>query len=515
MSTRFPTVLMVLSLSLGLGEARADFFGETLGFDSVSVPDDGKMIDVMEPDDHPDLTEMARAQQRSQALMRTIEHGELEHEPLRGYLQDLMDRIVEHSPYPSVRPRVHLISSVSPNAQAAPDGSVWIHVGILTNLKYEEQVAFVLAHEYGHILFEHWDSEWFERTQYYGVVAGRGVREMSRKVEAVTAEFRGVTSGIKGLEDLDRAIFFGSLAYKASTKVLAPAWEREQEDVADALGVDLMVRAGFHPSGANSFLKVLAEHEARALAEQKSQSEVDAERAEKMEQAFSMNGLGGVFEEAFSELSDILESEIDALGVKHYAAADRMVDLGTYVFNQYPMAGAPVETELPWVRDARHSVATLLDRHAAAYDAHQKLMEDDFDQSIRLARRAVSGVGSSMSYSRFIFHEIRRKQGDAAKAAQNLELAMDAPHPSIHVWIAHLRQAIDQAEGNAARTRLEEADRISSGSPQLLPWKIRIYGHFGDQEKVREAQMDCLDYQVQDFQESCSESYALIQNGSN
>ncbi len=489
---------------------RADFFGELLDLDSISVPEEGLMYDEIESDDRPDVLEMGRNRSRAQTLMRSIGHGEVRDERLVAYLNSILDRIVAVSPFPEIRPSIHLLSSTQLDAHCAPDGSIWIPVGLIAEMKSEDELAFVLAHEYSHVLFEHWDSEWFKRTQYYGIQVGRGARDLSLMLSGSDSELGRRFAAVGLTEDLQKWIRTGTLAYKFSAKILAPAWEREQEDVADAMGADLVVRAGYTPKGVMDFFDHLEAAEVSLMADDALQSASDREREQRLEQAFRDKGLDAVFRQLFEELSDIVESELEDLAKSHYPAKERRKETSNYLFRHPPVVVDP--TPLPWQRSANHSVVALIDRHRVANRAGDHLKEEDIETASRLGLRAISGVGSNLSFSRLVLYNVRMAQGRTDTALRNLEIAMASPFPSAHIHVAYVKHAIMKGDWELARTRLEAADAATGGAPDLLHPKILIYGHFGDKAGVRTALRDCKDYQVQDFVEACEIAYVSVQS---
>lgn len=68
------------------------------------------------------------------------------------YLQAIMDKI-----YPEFngRIKVHIVKDSGLNAFALPNGSIYMHIGMLARLENEAQVATVLAHEGAHFIDKH------------------------------------------------------------------------------------------------------------------------------------------------------------------------------------------------------------------------------------------------------------------------------------------------------------------------------------------------------------------------
>lgn len=74
------------------------------------------------------------------------------HEPLRAYLQDIMDKL-----YPEFKGKikVQLLKDPILNAFALPNGSIYVNTGLIAAMENEAQLAAVLAHEGIHFTQKH------------------------------------------------------------------------------------------------------------------------------------------------------------------------------------------------------------------------------------------------------------------------------------------------------------------------------------------------------------------------
>ena len=64
--------------------------------------------------------------------------------------QSLVDRLLVHWPEAPTRYRIGLLASTEPNAAAFPGGWILVTEGLLADVRTENELAFVLAHELGH-----------------------------------------------------------------------------------------------------------------------------------------------------------------------------------------------------------------------------------------------------------------------------------------------------------------------------------------------------------------------------
>ena len=119
------------------------------------------------------------------------------------------------------------------NAFALPGGFVFITRGLLEACgRDRDELAFVLAHEIGHVLRGHALERLVGRSALAGVIRA-----------------------------LPAAGMLGRLAGRPSLSLLTSSHSREQEYEADSLGIRLSVAAGFDPAGSSRFLERLVRPE--------------------------------------------------------------------------------------------------------------------------------------------------------------------------------------------------------------------------------------------------------------
>jgi predicted Zn-dependent protease len=161
-------------------------------------------------------------------LDRRLERGGALHRDDRAarYVQGVMDRL-----YPEFkgRVRVRLLTAPTLNAFALPNGSIYMHVGLLARLENEAQLATVLAHEGVHFTHRH------SLQQYESV-----------KITAGLLQATFIAAPIAGLVGASVAspILYG--------------YSRDLEREADSFGYERLVRAGYDPSEASKTFEHLA-----------------------------------------------------------------------------------------------------------------------------------------------------------------------------------------------------------------------------------------------------------------
>ena len=146
-------------------------------------------------------------------------------------VQALVDRLAAHWPENPYALRVAILESETPNAFAAPGGSILLTTGLLEAAESENELAFVLGHEVGH----------FQGRDHLRML-GRGLI-----VQIALQALAGVSvSSVPGLvSDLAERSF-----------------GRDQEEDADAFGLALVHAEYGHVSGADDFFERLPDADA-------------------------------------------------------------------------------------------------------------------------------------------------------------------------------------------------------------------------------------------------------------
>lgn len=136
--------------------------------------------------------------------------------------------------------RFYVIEDPTFNACAYPDGSVFVHTGLLTVLENEAQLAAVLGHEIAHVTYEHGRQQFQTGKK---VETGKKAVEIAGNVLDKMGKFNPFKkkASIAGTEvSLTDAINFG-------TGLFSNIYSRQMEDQADQVGLFYMHEAGYDP----------------------------------------------------------------------------------------------------------------------------------------------------------------------------------------------------------------------------------------------------------------------------
>jgi predicted Zn-dependent protease len=144
------------------------------------------------------------------------------------YVNCVANRIISALPDKSQRWEVVLFESDEINAFALPGGHIGVYNGLLKVAKTADQLATVLGHEVAHVLASH-GNEQVSRAQLTGV----------------GMQLADAALGAGGVANKD--LYMSALGLGTQVGFILP-FGRAQESEADALGLELMAKAGFDPA---------------------------------------------------------------------------------------------------------------------------------------------------------------------------------------------------------------------------------------------------------------------------
>lgn len=152
------------------------------------------------------------------------------------FLDQLGQRLAEHSPRKNVTFQFHIVDMAEPNAFALPGGYIYVSRGLLALTNTEGELAGVVGHEIGHVAGKH------------------AVQRISN--QAPFAVVFGLASGITGLVSSTVGDLIGGIGGLAQSAIFSP-YSRSQETEADEVGQQIAAEAGWDPVELSTFLATL------------------------------------------------------------------------------------------------------------------------------------------------------------------------------------------------------------------------------------------------------------------
>ncbi len=215
-------ILGVLLLSLGTQSLAQ----------SIALPDMGDPSQqVLGPQDE------RRIGQR--ILMKLQDAGLVLEDPLASeYLASLGSRLALHADGAGSPLRFFWVRDPELNAFALPGGFIGVHTGLMLETRSESELAGVVAHEIAHVVQHHITRAYADRQTI-------GLPTMAAMLAGIALAAAGGGGG-----QIGQAVAVGSMAASAQRIV---NFTRANEQEADRVGTDLLIRAGFEPNGMASF----------------------------------------------------------------------------------------------------------------------------------------------------------------------------------------------------------------------------------------------------------------------
>ncbi len=153
---------------------------------------------------------------------------------LTAYVNDVGQRVAQHSDRPDLTYTFTVIDNPDINAFATPGGYIYIHRGLLTYMNSEAQLAAVLAHEIAHVTARH----------------------AARQKRAQTGS--NVVAGLLAILTQSYEVGEASALWGAAT---VRGYGRDMELEADGLGAQFMARAGYDTEAMIEVIALLKDHE--------------------------------------------------------------------------------------------------------------------------------------------------------------------------------------------------------------------------------------------------------------
>lgn len=516
--------LLLLASAIALALATASPAAMADGY-----PGRGKAIDKLEPST--DYSDLQPGRPRALGIMRARAQGFVPSAELHDYVRGVLLRDLAGLKMPaSFNPDVHILAAPEFAALCTPDGTIIVTIGLLERLENEDELAFVLGHEVSHYIYRHHDSDWFKQSQYYMVLNGAAVDSVAQAAPFAMGAFN---SG-----NVARGLDVAQHISKLSANVLAPQMERSQEDAADALGFDLMVKAGYDPEAPLALMDILAIQEAEAdaaVAQAKAAQQSDSSSSGSSSGSGggflggiggglgALGGLGGIHvpgigggggSSGWTDLGiAVFDTAVDSMSeqaTSHHPAKVREELLSAYEFREYRDVTATAPMPLPWGADSKSplkaKLTTLLSHYAAAEDAAGFVADPNSTSPVAAQaamQRSVAVPTSDHAYTEYVAAEYYdgKKQNQLSEAA--LVKATNGPEPSWEVYSRLLDIYIARNDFPRAQALMAQAVTRFDDSPVLLPKRIQILHGMGQQAEAEKLLPQCDAYDIKELYAEC------------
>lgn len=457
------------------------------------------------------------------------------------YTESILAELIAVSPIPAPEISVHILADPNFGAFVTPSNEIYVNLGSFHVAERQDELAFMLAHELAHILLRHDAREEIvtRHTNYVDQAAGVAFMASgllsTRFVEGPNGQ-KQIGSTAESREQARNVQIAAEAAQQTlnfvGRDVVDSAWSRRQEDEADLLGVDLMIKAGYGTAGPQvTFGKMQAlydrgeqaplilEQDFAALADAAAQSETLDDLA-----AQGINIGLGVLARVGAEMRDLLSQS-------HANPETRRGYVNAYLRREYARGADPnvragfldADGAMLAAGKERGSFDAYWRRYSDVFDAQaalgraaaQKADGQPFDATLRegfaTLERALSGSRAVANdpLPRSLRADYFRLQGDHARAIQavsNLPAGM----------VLQVASYQDKAVSEIRLKRYADAERTLRGASQIYgderyyPVWIQLGGAARNSEMVNTYKSRCAQTGLTAIAEACSAELSKI-----
>ena len=446
-------------------------------------------------------------------------------------LQAIVDGIAAQWPYPKPDRVVVRIAGTSQfQAEALPDHSIKVHLGLLTTGKSESEVAFVLAHEYAHIALGHLKRNddianqnraisTLSDAYYYGTkFTQMKWTQVGSDVVLQPGDAKKIIGAREKAEDTSQQL------HMVLDVFVTPAWKRTQEDQADAIGYDLARKAGFDAEdGSQVTFQDIEDSEGvqAALVDRlaadvdtslKTAAKVQADilTAQVQQTGFSPNLLEtagrGLWDGFSSTLLDSATKTLKGVFTRaHRKADERRLGLSNYSSAAWGETVDLVKPPPKWLKDARGE-----SEFAAAAEAVGAVDKSQNARSIGDIPTARLEVNKALAtpyrnspmvlneHARVLIRESRRQEANGVFLT-----AHKSPNQSVIAYQDHVNLLLAMEQWKAAKNQADAASERFGDNKPFFPAYVAI-GFATRQDDAAVTQLKtCITFESPQLKQAC------------
>lgn len=357
---------------------------------------------------------------------------------------ELVRPIASAAEIPDNRLRVHIVRDDDFNAFVMGGDDVYIYTGLLIQIKSPDALQAVIAHELGHTIGGH-----------MAQMSSRMAAEMQRAMLIQALGIGLMVAG--GNPSLGAGVLAGSSGVAQQSML---AFTRDEERIADNMGLDLMVRAGQNPNG---FIQVFEQmREISGAAESRVNPTrvnhpLTTERLKNVRDRIAKLNYTAL---AASATRDAKFRLIQAKLIGYLDTATRVRELFPYSDKSDAAiyARAIASMQAGNLDAARVGTQTLISRHADNPYFYELLGDIEYqfghyDDSVTAYSHSLKLAGNAPQIQTALALVLteRNKSGDAAQAIELCKRALLAAPAPLTYWVLARAYGDDDGRGDWAR----------------------------------------------------------------
>lgn len=415
-----------------------------------------------------------------------ITRGVLSVPSFTNYANGVLNKLKAVSTVEQVPGQVIVVANDQMDAGSTADGNIYISGGYVRELKNEDQLAALLAHELSHVLLRHHDSNAFSRVQKQvaGLTsAGMGIRNILEKASG------GVAGNILSPEQ-KKILQKMELMISVTDIALSPAWGRRQEAEADRLGMDLMVKAGYsYQDGLIPWLESVAKWDAEQ--EQKKAAMFQAQQA-------SMQALigSGKLDESLKQGLEFAFNDIKGqLSASHEGGDKRLSDIDAYYIKAYEEKVPQVAATIKPFEQARNKpdVKLVLAAYSKVFEARSLVSQQNYAHGQTLLKPLLGAKSeiSTHALPNQLMFEALRGLGRRKEAEVYLAKSLQSDNSVWSVYDSAATYYKDQGNTEAIAKLGHNAFQRFSGAPSAYPRLVALYKRNGLTQNMNSVVAEC------------------------
>jgi len=322
------------------------------------------------------------------------------------------------------------------------------------------------------------------------MIADTGVNRSSGSLKFISKDPQGMQKTV------GNTVLYTALVNSFSENIWSTAWGRSQEDQADLLGADLMIKAGYAPRAASHSLQRLSDFQGK----QKSLlGSFATQRKEAMQASLQNLQVDRLVKEVEVTLNQGLATSITAAGQyfqrSHMSPLDRDTELRQYLQRQYDgQRRAPVNAD-DWQRlRASGAVAPSLQAYKDAYAATVALEQKKLREAQLFSDRALTSAVRDQPGIRRAAFSVDMAQGKRREALIELQSIKDWSLASPELYDLMIAHHLRNDDPRAALALIAQAEKTLGSEELFITEKLAANQRLKDDAQVKLLARKCAQY---------------------
>lgn len=456
-------------------------------------------------------------------------------------LQHMLQAIRAQWPYRDPGPvRFKILASDAYAPSAGADGTITVPLGFLTRAGSDDEIAWVLGHEYMHIALGHFANEQDRGTTrrlFTGLIdtVQLGTQLAQTRIDNDGGNLNFREEADPKMSRLEARAWSLSRDLQVGLGLLDQNLEREQEDEADAGALDMLLRAGYADEGyAAALNRIQANEEALAKSANRAEDLMDRVLTGSQETGLLVRsdaGLGDVLgslrDDVLANIQTVAAEELIASASRQHRPADkRRRGLSKYQERAHGDLPVRMAGEPEWLNNVRQleEFADARTTVEALRAAEEALLPNSEEPAELAAAAGVALTALAPAFdTRFAdtvvvyqtagrIHNFAGNPGDAERYF-DLASGMDTPIPeggdayllqSVQGYNEHVNFLLAQDRPQRALEVIERAETQLGDADTMLPQLIAVRVRMNDLEGWQEASRRCVQSASQALREQCA-----------